>query len=312
MKFSIIIPVYNVAPYLHECLDSVLAQTYACWEAICIDDGSTDGSDAILDEYAAKDSRFRVIHQANAGVSSARNIGLKKSVGDYVAFVDGDDLVNSKWLEYVAEKIEGNSVDLIQFGVTQFDEKSALSWGACDEISIYAGWFWQKIYRRDVIGNIDFPNYRIGEDCAFMARVASAADTVAFVKRQLYGYRKRANSASHRLRTENDARYTLSYVYDSFKAYDNASIAVPYNVRRILANEGTEAVAEIMFNLKSKDFDSLSKDATLMWDSISQCLSFPSRQRFRLKLLRFLPFKFGLWILFVVPIIFKKRGFHRR
>ena len=75
-KFSIIIPVYNVAPYLRECLDSVLAQTLTDWEAICVDDGSTDGSGAILDEYAARDQRFRIIHQPNSGVSAARNVAL--------------------------------------------------------------------------------------------------------------------------------------------------------------------------------------------------------------------------------------------
>ena len=75
--FSIIIPVYNVAPYLRECLDSVLAQTYPNWECLCVNDGSTDGSSAILDEYAEKDSRFRVFHKTNGGVSAARNISLQ-------------------------------------------------------------------------------------------------------------------------------------------------------------------------------------------------------------------------------------------
>jgi len=89
--FSIIIPVYNVAPYLRECLDSVLAQTFIGWEAICVDDGSTDGSGAILDEYAGKDSRFKVIHQANAGVSAARNAALEVARGDWICFLDADD-----------------------------------------------------------------------------------------------------------------------------------------------------------------------------------------------------------------------------
>ena len=89
--FSIIIPVYNVAPYLRECLDSVSAQTFDNWEAICVDDGATDGSGAILDEYAAKDNRFKVIHQKNAGVSAARNAGLGNAKGEWFMFLDGDD-----------------------------------------------------------------------------------------------------------------------------------------------------------------------------------------------------------------------------
>ena len=91
--FSIIIPVYNVAPYLRECLDSVIAQTFTDWEAICVDDGSTDGSGAILDEYAAKDKRFRVIHQKNAGVSVARNAAIELMHGDWFLFVDADDVI---------------------------------------------------------------------------------------------------------------------------------------------------------------------------------------------------------------------------
>ena len=96
---SVVIPVYNVAPYLRECLDSVLAQTFTDWEAICVDDGSTDASGAILDDYAAKDARFKVIHQENAGVSVARNAGLEKARGDNILFLDGDDLIPPNYLE---------------------------------------------------------------------------------------------------------------------------------------------------------------------------------------------------------------------
>ena len=78
MKFSLIIPVYNVATYLRECLDSILAQTFSGWEAICVDDGSTDGSGAILDEYTVKDKRFHIVHKENGGVSVARNLAIEK------------------------------------------------------------------------------------------------------------------------------------------------------------------------------------------------------------------------------------------
>ena len=97
--FSIIIPVYNVAPYLRECLDSVLAQTFTEWEAICVDDGSSDGSGAILDEYAAVDARFKVIHQKNAGVSEARNVALDMAIGAWIGFVDADDMIKENWLK---------------------------------------------------------------------------------------------------------------------------------------------------------------------------------------------------------------------
>lgn len=94
-RFSVIIPVYNVESYLRECLDSVLCQTFQDWEAICVNDGSSDNSLAILDEYAAKDSRFKVVSQANGGLSAARNTGIDNASGEYIVFLDSDD-----WIEY--------------------------------------------------------------------------------------------------------------------------------------------------------------------------------------------------------------------
>ena len=116
MKFSIIIPVYNVAKYLRPCLDSVLAQTERDWECICIDDGSADGSAAILDEYETTDSRFVVVHQENAGVSVARNKGLEIASGEYVCFVDSDDWVDENWLDNYARTFNSLAVDLVMIG----------------------------------------------------------------------------------------------------------------------------------------------------------------------------------------------------
>lgn len=112
MKFSVVIPVYNVAPYLRGCLDSLLAQTFVDWEVICVDDGSTDGSGAILDEYASHDKRFRIVHQKNAGVSAARNTGLEKVLGEWITFIDPDDAIASDYLSKVADEIALADSDL--------------------------------------------------------------------------------------------------------------------------------------------------------------------------------------------------------
>ena len=98
-KFSIIIPAYNVAPYLRESLDSVLAQTHTNWEAICVDDGSSDGSGEILDEYAARDPRFKIVHQINEGVARAREVGLSAANGEWICWIDADDKVDPEFLE---------------------------------------------------------------------------------------------------------------------------------------------------------------------------------------------------------------------
>ena len=130
--FSIVIPVYNVAQHLRECLDSALSQTFSDWEAICVDDGSTDGSGEILDEYAAKDRRFKVIHQANAGVSAARNTGISNATGEYITCLDGDDAYDSGWLAEASHIISKTGADVVRMRYTEFRGKlpaNALSRG---------------------------------------------------------------------------------------------------------------------------------------------------------------------------------------
>ncbi|MBR6933705.1 MAG: glycosyltransferase [Bacteroidales bacterium] len=120
MLFSIIIPVYNVEKYLRECLDSVLAQTFEDWEAICIDDGSTDRSAAILEEYAQKEARVKVISQPNGGLSAARNTGLKAANGEYVLFLDSDDWLEPNALDVLASKLDGE--DMLCFSGRRYFE----------------------------------------------------------------------------------------------------------------------------------------------------------------------------------------------
>lgn len=110
MKFSIIIPVYNVEPYLRECVDSVLHQSFVDWEAIIVNDGSTDNSLAILERYAAKDERIMVVNQPNVGTAAARNTGLRMAQGDYIVFLDSDDWLEDHALQTIAEKLNGEEV----------------------------------------------------------------------------------------------------------------------------------------------------------------------------------------------------------
>ena len=120
---SVIIPVYNVEKYLAECVDSVLAQTYEHYEVILVDDGSTDAGGAMCDAYAQKDPRIRVIHQANGGLSAARNTGLKAARGQYVYFLDSDDYIEKQTLEHLAALAEREKADVVFFdGYVFFDE----------------------------------------------------------------------------------------------------------------------------------------------------------------------------------------------
>lgn len=209
-EFSIVIPVYNVAPYLRECLDSVLVQAYTDWEAICVDDGSTDGSGAILDEYAAKDSRFRVIHQLNRGVSAARNAALELAQKGWFAFIDADDVWHPDFLSGVVSDMEKYpACKLFRQGVRQYRDGDVCDFGDgaaefhMKDISRvlsfedFGGhYFCQHIYHRDVVQSIRFPAYRRGEDRIFLGVILlNLCDKIAVAAAPRYGYRVRQGSA---------------------------------------------------------------------------------------------------------------------
>jgi len=124
---SIIIPAYNVEPYLRKCLDSLIRQQSTVWEAIIIEDGSDDATGSICDEYAERDSRFRVFHKDNGGVSAARNLGLDKANGDWIWFVDADDWVAPQAITTLEKSITSYTCDLIIFGIEYYNEDLTLA-----------------------------------------------------------------------------------------------------------------------------------------------------------------------------------------
>ena len=115
LKFSVIVTVYNLEAYLEECLDSIISQSYENLEIICIDDGSTDNSPAILDRYENLDQRIRVIHRKNAGLVNARKQGVHEADGDYIVFVDGDDWIEPEMYETFASEIQKNQSEIVDF-----------------------------------------------------------------------------------------------------------------------------------------------------------------------------------------------------
>ena len=178
MKFSIIIPVYNATKYLRPCLDSVLSQTERDWECVCVDDGSTDGSAAILDEYAAKESDFVVVHGRKAGVSVARNKGLDIAKGEYVCFVDADDVVEKNWLKYYDEAITAYAPDVVRIRRPWWtDEPRSIDndrdlkewcWGAF----VKEGYPWTYAVRREVARKAQFPaGVAMSEDQLYAAKL---------------------------------------------------------------------------------------------------------------------------------------------
>ena len=116
MKLSIVVPVYNVEQYLHQCIDSILHQTFQDFELILVDDGSPDDCPKICDEYAKNDSRIKVIHKTNGGLSSARNAGLQIARGEYISFIDSDDFLDPITYTHVFSIFNKENVDVVIFG----------------------------------------------------------------------------------------------------------------------------------------------------------------------------------------------------
>lgn len=211
-KITVIVPVYKVEPYLHRCVDSILAQTYTDFELILVDDGSPDNCPAICEAYAAKDNRIRVIHQENGGLSAARNTGLDAAKGEYIAFVDSDDVVCETYLERLLQAMLAAQADIAVCDMVIFadgeepkaeEERQApvqtmTGREACLSIYRMDGRIpimaWGKLYRTSLFTGVRYPVGRIHEDDATTPKVLYRAEKVALLSERLYLYRQRAGS----------------------------------------------------------------------------------------------------------------------
>ena len=208
---SIIVPVYNGERYLRALLDSILAQTYSNWECICVNDSSTDSSLAILEEYAQKDSRFRVLIKPNGGTGDSRNFGLDSANGSYIMFADQDDMLHPEAMALATAGIESTGADVLQFDRCAFttSPKWAASGDVLDKLTTIDNplqnyltkgnlviYVWQYIYRKEILCNIKFPKLTGGEDCPFIFDVALATNNWVHLPIVLYGFRENLASVS--------------------------------------------------------------------------------------------------------------------
>ena len=213
---SVVIPVYNVAPYLREALDSVIQQTYHQLEIIVVDDGSTDGSEIICEEYRS-DSRIQIIHQENRGLSSARNAGLDRATGEYIAFLDSDDAFHPDFIRLMLEAIEGVDVAVCQYEVHQlkmntrcwieprakkgfYNRAEALRALVDGKINVSV---WNKLYRKDLWNEIRFPEGHNYEDIDTTFRIFDQCRKLNFVDYPLYLHRKHPGSITETISRKN-------------------------------------------------------------------------------------------------------------
>lgn len=208
---SVIVPVYNVEDYVARCVESILNQTYTNLEVILVDDGATDSSGAICDSLAAKDSRVRVIHKENGGLSSARNAGMDAATGEYMTFLDSDDWLEADGYEHLMELMKRYQVKLVCGGNYDVDGQTGKrTLALCPEkeevlsAEEFVGrmFLWQgfdssacdKIYHRSLLENFRYPEGKVCEDVPVTYKIALTTDRAALSDRPFYNYYHREGS----------------------------------------------------------------------------------------------------------------------
>ena len=208
---SVIIPVYNVEQYLDRCILSVVNQSYKNLEILLIDDGSKDSCPQMCDKWAQKDERIKVIHKENGGLSDARNVGVDVAQGEYIAFVDSDDMVALRFVELLLETAYQQNADIVECSVRKFCENDCFTEvekterlmkiftpeKAMEEL-INDGQIrqhvWNKLYRKETIGDIRFPNGKLNEDEFWTYKIIGASKRICRIGEVLYGYYQRSGS----------------------------------------------------------------------------------------------------------------------
>lgn len=227
-KVSVIVPIYNAEKYLNKCLESIIGQTYKNLEIILVDDGSPDNSPEICDDWAQKDSRIRVIHKKNGGVSSARNAGIDLAQGDYIGFVDADDWIEPNMYEVLINNAEKFSADKSSCGYVYYGRNvsravdcTVLKNSDDMRLRLIRGdhnAVWCAIYSRSVVGDIRFDeSLKVAEDWLFNYQVCLKMSSEVIVDTPLYHYEDNIESAMHGINEKkiSDRISVLEYIWNS-------------------------------------------------------------------------------------------------
>lgn len=283
---SIIIPIYKVEPYIQECLDSIVASPLQCWEVILIDDGSPDGCPQICDEFAAKDTRFRVIHQENAGVAAARNVALDIAQGEWVWFVDSDDVVGMQNIDSIIEWLKGHKeVDLVMFNLKTFKDGQDVSkrqsiFSVSDEnlskndfLTKHVCYHHQSLwYRRCWLEHglvLRFTQgIRLAEDLEFQYKYLTRCQHPVKVDATLYYYRLRESSATGDVTYRQKAIEDLPVVLGNLAEWsreNNINPAPWYDYRIMKLLQNLLYSASLVPNLNTKDFQQTIRHITYIY-----------------------------------------------
>ncbi len=209
VKISIIVPIYKVEKYLNKCIDSVLCQTFTDFELILVDDGSPDSCPKICDDYAKKDSRVKVIHKPNGGLSDARNAGIEVAGGDYLAFIDSDDFVAPDTYEHAYNLMLEHNADMVVYDAVIVGETDDATFTdatktfvmdkdlALKEMIVnrkFSVNAWNKLYKKELFSSLRYPKGMLYEDLALTYKLIDLCNTVVYTSAKKYAYVQRQSS----------------------------------------------------------------------------------------------------------------------
>lgn len=294
MKISIVMPVRNAEPYLRQSIDSVLGQTLSDWELLCVNDSSTDGSQAILEEYAGRDNRIHLFrHEGNAG--TARNLGLEHARGDYVLFLDADDFALSEMLETAYRRSQSTNADIVVFGGRRFDEQTQSvfekrefvnlsltaeeTFSPCDVpdklFAVTNPCPWGKLFSRDFLSRhqLVFQSMSNAEDLSFTLSALALAETISLMDADLVRHRVNTKTSSEASKSSDplcfiealaclESRLNNEGLLEKLgKAFDYQVLTTTrYNLDTVGTDEGRAAILDALEQQPFISFDVLGHD----------------------------------------------------
>lgn len=327
-SYSIVIPVYNTERYLGACLDSVLAQTISDWECICIDDGSSDDSGKILDEYRRKDSRFVVFHTENSGEAGARNFALNTAIGRWIVYLDSDDILSPCALEAFRRSEEMfPDADLLRYKMLRFESSGNICFDldiSSKEITgtdvstqillsdVASGSFVRYAYKKSLVSGIRFdPSLLVAGDRKYFAEVVALSKFRADIDYVGYWYRRTEGSLILSAPTAEKIRGLVQYAVDSYEVFLKSQKKIEPGVCRDFGLSIGEKVVFSLFHLTRHEKE---KGWSFFRDGLRRFKGYNTLtvwQKVTFYIYRMLPLKITAFIFFYLPHWLKLKGFHR-
>ena len=306
---TIIVPVYNTEAYLPRCLDSILSQSFADFELLLVDDGSTDGSGLICDSYADRDGSIRVFHKENGGVSSARNLGIDKAQGEWLYFVDSDDELLPGGLSTLVDNIS-DDVDVTMGGFESIDELGNVTREVTKSVNLrlsrkesvitlyrgqgccgyfFLGYTWQRLFRKSLVDRFSLrfdTSIAVKEDTLFVMQYVRRSNGITqFATQPIYRYCQRPNSAMEQTKQGFDPKYVSSF-YALVKMKHEVDsmfnrLSMPSFVAKQAVYDRYISIIGIMDDNQVKDEDLRKELCVIMREEMGSVFLFKVRRKLR-------------------------------